>query len=337
MKKHFLLLFILLVWLVPEATGQIYRHTQYWRYPQAMNPAFSGIDTDWQVQTGFRRQWAGVAVAPKTISVGINGAIFQGDKFFSKRHTMRTSYSREAQQSRSNHKQYHQRQGVGLALHHTTEGFFTEFVGKASYAYHLPLARRLMATVGVSGGISSYSIDADALQARDMENDLLYLTLITVGRNRTFADLTLGTAVYGEQFYVGYTMEQLLHEPLDSDPTTETTVSYTGHYLQAGYRVQVSPVWEILGSGYLAFQEFTDTQYALNARGLWQEKFYAGLGYQSEQIMSFLAGFVYSEQYHLSYSYDARIANTEQLNGGNHEVVLSIALEGKRDQREIIW
>jgi len=290
------------------ATGlqaqQIHQLTQYHINDFAFNPAVAGNHlTDVVTLAAFRKQWAGGfdGEEPTTLMLSAHSNF---------------SSSREV--------------GLGALLFSDKTGPTSRMGLNLAYAYHLQLDRSAehWLSLGLSGTLMQFSIDFAELELLD-EGDIAAIE----NSGSTFtADANFGFMLYGPNYSAGASVMQLARRGLSlSERSTifdEETLSLSRHFFIMGsYRYDFDDAgpeegWSIQPSALLKIVKAVPFQYEVNAKLLYHNKYWAALGYRSQDDINIMVGLEIDEGITLNYSYDLITSEVNTVSSGSHEITL---------------
>ncbi|BDD12151.1 hypothetical protein FUAX_45830 (plasmid) [Fulvitalea axinellae] len=312
--KKILLAVSFLALLAGDVFGQrkAYYFSQFYQNPQILNPAFSGVDSVWTVDVGYRKTITDFDGSPESFFVGGNGT------FPLSRYREGIGENRHAQYEAEESPQ--SRHGVGAFVYKRSVSDYRHVVGGASYSYYVPLARSWTVSGGASFYIDNWNLDLDNLRPR-RRDDPTYQDLLNDGGESTSYDLQVGVAVFRKNFYFGYTFSQRLGSPTVSDEA-DALVGYTGHGFNAGYRWIFSADWSLLGSAHYKILAHSKNAYLLAARADYKNVLDFGVAYKDRDAVTALFGLTVSKKIRFSYSYDLPTPEMSSDGKGSHEVVI---------------
>src|SRR5476649_543611 len=239
MKRVFYLLIIFVAVSGLAVAQQKPQYTQYVFNNYLLNPAVSGIENYTDVKMGYRSQWTGLDGAPVTSYLTVNAPIgqnfVQGDA---------TSFSggTDAPYSRlytQNYEAAAPHHGIGFMVVTDKAGPITTTNVDASYAYHLGLTDQINLAVGVAAGFTRTSLNTSEITLETALDPA-----ITNGNNAQWKpDLNLGTWLYGPNYYLGVSVQQLLPQSLyftTSTAAIDASKTVPHYFLTGGVKVFVS-------------------------------------------------------------------------------------------------
>ncbi|MFD2245776.1 type IX secretion system membrane protein PorP/SprF [Pontibacter ruber] len=316
MKNYILIICFLILGPVAVAQQKAL-YSQYMTNYYLLNPAVSGFEKDWNFKAGFRNQWVGFEGAPKTFYLSGETALFK-------------------QQLRRRRAQpYH---GAGGYAYTDNTGPTTRTGMLLSYAYHVPLNRKVYLSSGLFAGFQQFRFDPNKIQLADGSNERDPVT--NAGRIDAFMpDLSVGTLLHSEEFFVGASLFQALGNKINEVEGSEEPSRLSRHwYLSAGYRFDVNRKLTVEPSFLLKYVNPAPVQVDINVKGIYSldksrrkdkydDQVWAGLSYRTQDALVGMAGIQMLEQYQLSYSYDITVSRMRHHSAGSHEITFGYRLK----------
>ena len=271
---------------------QLPQLTQYMINNYAVNPAVAGMYDYYQVKTTIRNQWTGITDAPRTTILSIYGR-------------------------RSSHV------GLGGLVFNDQTGPTSRMGASVSYAYSFPITRAVKMSFALSGGFTQFKITKQGLNILD-DNDFLLLGNDVV---RTAPDATFGFNMYGDKWYIGAAIPQLLSTNLDLMDGDYTRIynevsegSLERHiYVLGAYEHAFNPYWSVEPSVLIKTVSGAPMQLDLGIKTTYNDNLWVGMNYRNNGELAALVGYSIQERYIIGYSYDMMSAL-----GASHEFMLGI-------------
>lgn len=164
MFRLYALLCFLLIALVAEAQYRP-QHSLYLLNNYLINPAITGIESYADLKAGYRSQWTGLRGAPVTYYVTYHMPLQRSNLATYRPNPTKpgkgSGAEREGVEIMQSGKQLKRHHGVGGSMIADRTGSFKRMEVNASYAYHLPVSRKVTASFGASFGVIQYSLDYD--------------------------------------------------------------------------------------------------------------------------------------------------------------------------------
>lgn len=322
MKKWLLLL--ILCANVRLYAQQRPQYTQYLLNSYLLNPALSGIENYTDIKLGYRQQWAGLQDAPKTAFISAHWAL--GDEYL---WANALSFETDGNDPRSrsytqNYTASPAHHGLGFLAVSDKAGQLSTTTFDISYAYHLQLNNQLNLSLGVAGGISRVAIDINALLLENPQDPALN----NAANARLFPDLSVGTWLYGANFFSGLSIQQVLPQKLSfsGDEQYNTGKQVAHVFLNSGYKFYLAEDLNITPSVLFKYIPHVPISVDLNVKMGFKDRIWIGAGYRKQDALNMMAGFNINHLFNLSYSYDVTTSTLNQASKGSHEIVLGLLL-----------
>lgn len=336
MKKIYIFLFL---WGVLAVAGlsaqQQYQLSQYFQHPHAINPSLSGIDDFWKINVGYRQQWSGLEGAPEVYFLSFNGVFKKPDIRMNSVRISRPEAYEELETDEA-YRRRMRKHGLGGFVSQMEMGQFRITTGLATYAYHLPLNRKLNLSVGVAAAFTSNGFNQHEYNPRTT-NDQVYKALIAGDINQTYMDLNIGTTLYGKSFYLGYSATQLVMARTSSSDEFADPTTYINHYGMLGYQLNLSRQVILQPSLLIRYNELNDANFDANVKLRFDDLIWAGVSYRNKQAVAGMFGLVVNKRVTLGYAYEQSTGEFNIQNNGTHEVVLGIRLNNKYGRMPYFW
>jgi len=302
------------------------QYTQYIFNQYLLNPALSGIENYVDFKAGYRKQWAGINDAPQTTFVSAHWAL--GDnQLWSNALTsfpeqtgnpMDRNYMQNYSSSPSHH-------GMGATAVLDKTGPIKRLDANVTYAYHLQLSNNFNLSAGVAAGLSSISLDINALTFENAYEPSLTRAIV----NQLRPDLSLGLWLYGSRIFAGISAQQILPQKLSfsGDEAYNQGKAVPHFFATTGYKFFVDEDIALIPSIMVKYVQPAPVSIDLNAKMAFKDKFWLGGSYRKEDSFSVMAGFNIGKALNLTYSYDFTTSDLNQVSNGSHEIVLGLMLD----------
>lgn len=220
--------------------------------------------------------------------------------------------------------------GVGINFTHDAIGFNRQNNVMLNYSYHLQLGQGKLG-IGASVGMVNFGLDPVWIGPQT-QTDAVFPAKSSA---MTF-DANFGLYYKASNWYAGVSATHLpaMSLKLQSQIATANNVPYTlamHMYVMGGWQSAQNSI----GNGFIDVQGFAQTDLKkfspnLNARYIFQNKMYGGLGYRNADAISVLLGYKPLEIRRsngygfmwVGYAYDITIGRYSKLSNGTHEVAL---------------
>ncbi len=294
--KKLLLLFAFLLFSHYIAAQQIQQLSQYMVNDFAYNPGVTGNDNLFVSKFAYRKQWVGIEGSPSTAILSVHGNLDTNKKI-----------------------------GVGGMLYSDVTGPTRRTGLQLSYAYHIPLdvTAETFLGLGIAGNFLQYGIDFNDLVLYDPTD-----TQIGVGRTSSIgADANLGaylrhTENEVTQYYVGFAVNQLFASKFKFDSDFENIRNARHAYIMGGYKFAASEKLDFEPGVLGKFVKGTRAQAELNLKAIYDDQYWLGLSYRTEDALAILLGFDLSQGFNFTYSYDITTSALNAVSSGSHEITI---------------
>jgi type IX secretion system PorP/SprF family membrane protein len=265
-----------------------------------MNPGYSGTDKALCATAIYRDQWVNFPGAPKTGLISLDAYV----------------------------PQIHG--GLGLTVCSDELGFNNTLFAQLAYSYNMVLGTGTLG-IGANIGLQQMSLNGTWIATDPVAQD----AAIPVGKVSNSA-FDLGFGLY-------YRNDAGMFFGLSSTHLPETSISKNGadgtdvlaglsspgnfsyqlirhYYVMAGYPIPLNPDIKIIPA-LLAKTDGSTTQVDINARFMWQDKYWFGMSYRIQDAIIFMAGFEY-KNFTVGYSFDLTTSALKSYSSDTHEIVL---------------
>lgn len=292
--KHIAIIIVFLVGVsLTSQAQQIEQYTQYMLNPFVLNPGAVGSEDFSSAKFTYRKQWAGGfnGEEPTTAILSFNGKPSQ-----------------------------FQNVGLGAIIFNDVTGPTRRTGLQLAYAYQLPLgATSTKLGLGLAGNILQYSLDVNALILNE-DNDP---AILGANESKIGGDANIGAFLHDKNYYVGISVAQLFQSKFVFNQDTAGFINLDRHlFAIAGYKYDLSDNLELEPSVLLKSVSAAPVQFDLNARLIYDKRYWLGFNYRTSDAISILAGLTFSDQWHLGYSYDITTSELKTVSSGSHEVMI---------------
>ncbi len=309
---------------------QLPQFSQYMNNPYVLNPAASSLNTDIDINLGFRQQWAGFDGAPQTYYVSGTVNLGKIPPPSGTLYSIPISHPELLRQEKSERFPKHV---VGGLVARDEYGVFERTSVMASYSYHHPIGESYWVAGGISLGWYGFTLDRSNIILEN-EADNTYNDFIANGSNSNLFDINAGVYVYGERAFLGYSVYQLGQNRIVlGNEETPLNLSDTRlemhHYITSGYRFTVSEKIDLTPSFMVKVRPPSPLSVDFNVMAEWDKRFRLGLSYRNEDAVSVILGANITDYMRLAYAYDYVTSDINDLSSGSHEIVLGFQFNRK--------
>ena len=273
------------------AAQQIPLTSQYMFNNYLLNPAEAGSLDYISASLSARSQWIGVENAPNT-------------QFFS-------------MQSKLGEKM-----GVGGYIYKDETGPISEQGLQLSYAYHLQVTDASKISFSLAGLLFSHDINKASFKPEEENDEAINSLKVT----SVSPDINFGILYYTDKYKVGISSPQLLQNKIYANSVERENNKMARHYYLYGeYKFDVNDKISVVPSTLVKYVSGAPFQFDLNARGIYDEKYWFGISYRYSNAIVALAGINY-KNLSFGYAYDYTLTDVGSHTIGGHEIFLSLRL-----------
>jgi len=291
MKNVLVISFLFLITTVTYGQ-QLEQQSQYMFNQYAINPAYAGVQTNWESVMNSRYQWIGLVDAPRTLTLTAHGPL------------------------------KNQKMAVGGMVYNDIVGPTRRLGFQCSYAYHIKLNRKIKLSLGASIGFNQWLIDADKIEVRD-ENDPFFSN----GLIKSFSpDAKFAFYLYHKDWFFGVATPQLLNNNLKFQDVVGISESYLENhfYINGGYNFKLGRKFTLTPSSLIKYVPGAPAKVDLNVTGTYRKMVWLGIGYRTQDAMIAMVGYNHKDNLKFGYSYDFSTTTLQVYNSGSHELFFAI-------------
>lgn len=297
-------------------------HSLYVINSYLVNPAVGGIESYMDMRLGHRSQWSGLRGAPQTTYFSLHTPLSIDKARPVYANPVKKDFNSRMDHTNTVSRRHH---SVGGVARLDQTGNFQRYLVNGSYSYHLPVSKKYMISMGVSGGFQTQSIDQESLKLSD-QND----PIATAGEVIYNPDLNLGLWLYSKNFYMGLSGLGILDKS-NSYFGTENENYEASYYFISGVRLQ-SPFSKLqyIPSVMVRYNELAPMVVEGSLKMIYDQKFWGGAVVKSNEAMALFLGIGMNSTFDFTYSFDYAFTDTvDRVTSGTHEIVLGIRLNNK--------
>lgn len=321
MKKLFIILFMI---LSTNVVGQNHNLiSQYFQVMPFYAPGLTGANDFLDIRTGARKQWVDFNGAPLSYFIGGSGILKIGGQNLNKYNSVRVG----------NDSPYHRKTtkfGLGGYIFDESIGEFKQFGSMISGAVHVSITNSVYLSLGFTTGYHNARLDANNLTVLNPANDALYQDYLQNGAQRSFFKLNAGLAAYSEKFYISYAQLNMVNTEIGRKSNLLAGGSGVLHTVIGGYRMSISPDYELIPATYVRFANDIPFLIDGGARIRYKQFIYMGMSYRNDQTVIGVFGLNLNNMYSFGYSIERKNVNYGGLAPLSHEIVIGIQLFNSR-------
>lgn len=294
LQRHIILIFLLAS--VLSSAQQDPQFTHYMYNMSVINPAYA-TDDEGVINVGglYRSQWVGAVGAPKTFTAFVHSPI-------AKRVEAGVSFVADE---------------IGDVVKENNV--------YVDVAYVIPVGPSQKLSFGVKGGATFFDANFNGFQYSDTAPDPAFANNIS----RTFPNVGVGAYYFGENYYLGFSVPNLLRTKHieRSDAIATIGVEEIHYFMTGGYVFRLSDNTRLKPAFMAKGVKGAPMAFDLTLNALFYDRFELGAGYRLEDAVSGLATFYITPNLRLGYSYDYTLTNLGTFNSGTHEIFLLFDLD----------
>jgi len=287
MKKLILLASCVISLSVSAQQDPLY--SQYMLNPLLINPAYAGLNNNFNAMAGYRTQWAGFDGQPQTINASGHTSLVKN------------------------------KVGAGLLLMNDKIGNISNTEVNASFAYKLQLNETVL-SFGMQAGVQNFRTDYSSLNLFN-PGDNAFIG----GERGTRINIGAGAILKSEKFFIGLSVPRLL--PTTFKNGGQEFELYNQHaYLMAGYvhylneHIRLKPSVLLRGVG--GAPASMDLAFNINFNAIHT----AGLFTRNFNTYGVLLQTFLKEKYRFGYVYEMPTNKSVGAQFSTHEIMLGIQL-----------
>ena len=266
-------------------------YSQYMYNMLGVNPAYAGNREATSLNFFQRRQWVGIAGAPQTTSVSVDGA--SSDNKF----------------------------GWGVQLYDDKLGVEKADGANLMLSTHIQVSDKGILSGGLSLGLMNYRIDLMNVQGRFTPSDPAFYANF----NKWLPDVGLGIYYNTDKFYAGISVPNVLKSRLSAFDVMNSgiqKVNSTHLFFTTGYVFDVSDEVKIKPSTMIKAVSGAPIEADFNTNVWLKDVIGLGFSYRTGDAMVGMAEAQVSENLRIGYAYDMTISPLKYYNNGSHEMMM---------------
>lgn len=298
MKKTIHISILVALMLIPASLLQAQHDvlsTQYMNSQLLINPAYAGVRNALSVSLLARQQWMGIKDAPSTYSISAHSPL--NKKMAS----------------------------IGASIGHYKAGPYQNNQISAIYAYLLRLNNKLLLSMGMNASAHHFNLGLSSLKLIDVDDP----GFMNDVENVIKPNFGIGAFLYGEQFYVGLSVPQILTYDLSEETNGRLVQQITrSYYFSSGYAFNVDKDVFLKPSFMMRYRPDQSSTTDINLQLLWKSKFWIGASYRLNQSMAGLFNLQLGKSMSVAYAYEFPFNKETTIGKGSHEMILTFDIYG---------
>lgn len=290
--------------LLEVRAQQVPLYSQYMMNGFLINPAVAGSEGYTAVNLTVREQWIGFANNPGTYAISFQTRVIK-NSYISRTSSVkrrRTSGSRSG------------KVGLGGYVFNDRNGAVSRTGLKISYAYHINF-RQSQLSFGLSLLAYQFRLDEELIRLKYPGDDLW------LGAKKAvfIPDADVGVYYSARNYWASFSVDQLFESTLKlGNSGYDRYKMERNYYLMGGYDFDVRRDIIFAPTALLKFAENGKLQLDLNGKFLFQQSYWAGIGYRTGNALVVMAG-VSVDRLVFGYAYDIGLNNIMKYSYGTHE------------------
>ncbi|MBX2895697.1 MAG: type IX secretion system membrane protein PorP/SprF [Cyclobacteriaceae bacterium] len=264
-------------------------YSQYLFNPLVLNPAYAGLNNNFNASVGYRTQWMGLEGQPQTINASLHSSLVQN------------------------------KVGLGLLVSNDRIGSLNTTEINTSFAYKLQLEKTTL-SFGMQAGVQNFNNSMKGINPYDPSDDL-FLN----GEQGTRINLGAGLALKSENYFIGLSVPRLL--PTTFKSGNQEFDLYNQHlYLMGAYvhylneHIRLKPA--VLLRGVKGAPASVDVAMNVNFNAIHT----AGIFTRNFNTYGVLLQTLLKEQYRFGYVFEIPTNKSVGTQFTTHEIMLGIQL-----------
>jgi type IX secretion system PorP/SprF family membrane protein len=312
--------------------AQEFTSSQYYSNLPIANAAFTGVDDYLDVKASVYQGWNSFDIRNNNFYVSAFSSLNNAKRLAVNNNTLRTSVSGEENTIKLPSRKH----GMGGMLSGRNVGPYRSLTIGYSYAYHLPLSKKINFSFGSKVAYISQRIDFVDSDVRDRFDDY-YLKLKGSGvGNQSSLSVDFGAVAYAKNFYMALSSVNLIKGKISNDNPLKLNEA-TAYQLHTSIYAPLNE-YLVLNSGVrLTLKDGYELGWAFNSRFRYKELIYLGAGFGNNSQLSVLLGLSVKNDFTFHYSYDQYLSSLSDFNVNTHELVIGINLFNKVFAQPKYW
>jgi type IX secretion system PorP/SprF family membrane protein len=311
-KALILIVFLIFLQAIEGSSQQLPQFSQYMFNGLHVNPGYAGYKNEGYVQSTYRNQWVDIVGAPQTVSVSADFSANEG------------------------------RMGFGVSFLNDKVGPTESKIALLTYAYRIQLRPGSFLGLGVSAGLSDYTLDPSLLEMNDLDDPLIPEGLV----RKSVPNLNAGLFYHNSKYFAGLSAFNMVGK--SSLLAKDVALAYHDfhYYLTAGALYRITDEVDFKPSFLIKHTKGSPTSVDLNGMFLLSKKVWIGGAFRTNArvfkddiqaradlnkrtaLVGLFEVFV-TNNFRLGYAYDHNMNALNNLRASSHEFSLGYYLRHK--------
>lgn len=289
------LLVVLVTLASVSAFGQIDPlYAQYLNNPLVINPAYTGLNKEFNASVSYRKQWAGFDGSPSTFNVSLHSSLADN------------------------------KMGVGLIVVSDKIGEYQNTLAMATYSYKIQMDRTFV-SFGLQGGVANYRGNNSNLNIRDAGD-----TYFLQNMNSTKPVFGAGVILTNDNLFLGLSVPRMLKTKGEYQSSGGTSIEgnvYSQHfYGMASYILFINERLRLKPSVLLKYVQDNPLSVDINAVLNIDERYGVGAFTRNFNTYGFLAQIKFAQSYRFAYAFELPTGQSVGSNFTSHEITLGLSM-----------
>jgi type IX secretion system PorP/SprF family membrane protein len=268
-------------------------YAQYLNNPLVINPAYTGLNKEFNASASFRKQWAGFDGSPTTVNFTAHSSLFNN------------------------------KMGVGLMIVKDQIGENKNLLAMGTYSYKIEF-EDITLSFGLQAGIANYRSDNLQLTIDD-ETDPYFAG----SQNITKPEFGAGLILHNNKLFIGLSVPRMLKnsETFGSGVTAVEASLYTQHfYGMASYILFINERLRLKPAVLFKYVQGNPLSTDINALLNIDERYGVGAFTRNFNTFGLLAQIRFKQSYKFSYAFELPTGKSVGVNYTTHELTFGINL-----------
>ena len=299
------------------------------------NPGFTGAEKFGMVSFGQRAQWVGFKDAPVQQYLNYSTRLRKSvvDTILPPSLPMSDNSLYEPLGTPTVKKE-HLPHGLGIMMLRDEYGPFSKMSAMVNYAHHFYLNG-----VNLGAGIGIGATYTDILEGKLSvleDGDELYNSYIQQNALSYHMDASFGAVAYNKNFYVGYSISQmLLNKPFVKLNEEVAYQLRMHHMLNASYVFRLSKAIEIAPTLDAMTLASAPSALSIGCKARLLQTFWGAFNYRFGQAINTRIGFKAFNHVIINYSYEWATTAVQQFSSGTHEIGITITFNSHKTPKHL--
>ncbi len=296
--------------------------------PYLLNPAAGGLTDVIHFEASTRMQWIGYDGGPKTVIISGNSQIGikkNGGNALTEFNVKNDKFFKNPEITSAKRKHI-----IGGKIWNDAIGPFSKTSIQGSYAYHLPLTKKLNFGLGIGLGYSNFRIN-DSKVILNQANDNTYDQFQGNTATQNLGDAQAGLVVYGKKLFFGISGTQILNNKVELNQIV-TTNNFNRHFFMiTKYKFEATSDLSIEPSVVVKMTANSPISMDLGTRFLYKNSSWLGVQFRTSNSLIFQVGTNLIKNLYVSYAFEQSVGKIRTAGNSTHEIQLGYYLGKNRN------